>query len=251
MQPVLQLTNIRKNFGGIEVLKGVSTDVRHGRVTALIGSNGAGKSTLLNIVSGLIRPNAGCIVLDGKDITRLGAYARARHGVARTFQHPRSFRSLTVLQSVVLGGTPPRDEGLLRNIVGAFARKNETREVTEARGILETCRLGQHADTFAADLSYGEQKLLMLAQTLALRGQLLCFDELCAGLEGDMIHHIAKLFRAVAADGGTLLFIEHNLKLVRELADWVVFLHLGTVFREGETEEVLSDPDVVRLYLGQ
>jgi ABC-type branched-subunit amino acid transport system ATPase component len=251
MIAALELNGLRKKFSGIEVLKGVSVEIRRGKVTALIGSNGAGKSTLLNIVSGLIRPDAGTIVLDGVDITRSSAHLRSRAGLARTFQHPRSFNSLTVLESVMLAARPPREEALTISLLRTFVPVDIATQEQAARAILAFCRLEDHAGVLASQLSYGEQKLLMLAQALAVDRKLMCFDELCAGLEEGLVDHVSDCFRDLADEGRTILFIEHNLKLVRQLADWVVFLHLGTVFREGETDDVLRDPDVVRLYLGQ
>ena len=249
-EPILTVGGLHKRFRGIEVLKGVSVSVPRGQVTALIGSNGAGKSTLLNLVSGLIVPDAGSIRLDGRDVTRLAPYARARLGIARTFQHPRCFRSLGVVDSVVFAATPPGEEGLLRSLAAGFrgvpAAKRE-----HALQWLRWCGLEARAGAQAAELGYGEQKLLMLAQVLATQSALLCFDELCAGLEPALVEQVKSVFRRLVGEGRSVLFIEHNLQLVRDLADWVVFLHQGTVFREGSTQEVLEDPEVVRLYLGQ
>jgi ABC-type branched-subunit amino acid transport system ATPase component len=250
---ILSAADVEKRFRGNHVLRGVSVEVRRGMVSALIGSNGAGKSTLLNVISGFLKPDGGRIVLAGRDITRDPPYARARAGLARTFQHPRSFRSLTVLESVVLGATPAADEGLALNLLRTLrlGPSVPAHRVTWARDCLARCRIAHRADVAAADLTYGEQKLLMLAQVLALDGELLCFDELCAGLEPGLAEHVGTVFRGLVERGKTVLFIEHNLHLVRQLADWVVFLHQGRVHREGPTDLVLGDPEVVKLYLGE
>ncbi|MDE5444329.1 ATP-binding cassette domain-containing protein [Bradyrhizobium sp. CSA207] len=251
MSVALELNGLCKHFSGIEILKGVTTSIPRGQVTALIGSNGAGKSTLLNIVSGLIRPNAGTIFLHGVDITATSAHQRARAGLLRTFQHPRSFRSLTVVESVMLAARLPEEETLVGNLLRTFKSRDSDAAEGIARRVLALCRLEGRAEIRASELSYGEQKLLMLAQTLAADGKLMCFDELCAGLEEGVVDHIAHQFRELADEGQTILFIEHNLRLVRQLADRVVFLHMGKVFREGSTDHVLRDPDVVQLYLGK
>jgi ABC-type branched-subunit amino acid transport system ATPase component len=243
-QTILAARGLRKRFRGIEVLNGVSLAVARGQVTALIGSNGAGKSTLFNLVSGLIAPDAGTIQLGEHPITRLPAYARARLGLARTFQHPRSFGTLTVRECVLLAATPPADENLLRSLL----RRSNNSRIDAA---LERCELASRADVRAGELGYGEQKLLMLAQVLAQDASLFCLDELCAGLQPALVERVQGIVRALVGEGKSVLFIEHNLKLVRELADWVVFLHQGTIFREGPAAEVLEDPDVVRYYLGQ
>ncbi|MEX0729323.1 MAG: ATP-binding cassette domain-containing protein [Aquisalimonadaceae bacterium] len=253
MEAILSATDIKKRFFGISVLNGVSLQVPRGRVTALVGSNGAGKSTLLNLISGLLTADEGAIFLDGQDVTNLPAHTRARSGLARSFQHPRSFRSLTVLDSVLLGSVPASQETLPQGLMAALRGKPvaESERVAAAKRVLERCRLDHRIDTPAADLTYGERKLLMLAQILAFDGKLFCFDELCAGLEQDVIDHVGGIFRQLADDGKSVLFIEHNLQLVRDLADHVIFLNTGTVFREGDSAAVLEDPEVVRLYLGQ
>jgi ABC-type branched-subunit amino acid transport system ATPase component len=251
-ETILTVANLRKRFRGIEVLNDVSLSVSSGQVTALIGSNGAGKSTLLNLLSGLIAADGGTIHLGGHDITRLAPYARARLGLGRTFQHPRSFRSLSVLESVEFAATPVADEGVLRGLGSALRKASPARAAMRERALhwLRLCALEARADVAARELSYGEQKLLMLAQVLASGGRLMCFDELCAGLEPALIEQVKTSFRALVAEGKSVLFIEHNLQLVRDMADWVVFLHQGTIFRQGETRVVLEDPEVVRLYLG-
>ena len=246
---VLAIDGLRKRFRGIEVLNGVSLSIAHGQVTALIGSNGAGKSTLFNVVSGMVVPEAGRITLAGRDITRLPAYARARLGLARTFQHPRSFGSLTVRECASFAATPTGDEHLIKSLF-AGSRGAGQRE-KRAQTALERCQLAHRAEARAAELGYGEQKLLMLAQALAQDGRLYCLDELCAGLQPALIAEVQGIVRGLVGEGKSVLFIEHNLELVRALADWVIFLHQGTVYREGPGREVLEDPEVVRLYLGE
>jgi ABC-type branched-subunit amino acid transport system ATPase component len=243
---ILTTHGLRKRFRGIEVLNGVSLAVARGQVTALIGSNGAGKSTLFNLVSGLHAPDAGRISLGERDVTRLPAYARGRLGLARTFQHPRSFGSLTVRECVLLAATPAPEEGLLPSLLRSAGDRSARIEAA-----LERCQIAHRAEARAAALGYGEQKLLMLAQVLAQEASLFCFDELCAGLEPALVERVQAIVRALVVEGKSVLFIEHNLKLVRELADGVVFLHQGTVFRAGPAAQVLEDPEVVRLYLGQ
>ena len=250
--PILQVHDLHKSFQGNRVLRGLSFQLHRSRATALIGSNGAGKSTFLNLLSGLLKADRGTIHLGGRDITHLSSHMRSRAGLARTFQHPRTFRSLTVLEAVLLAQTPLREEGLGRNLLRTFssAAPYNSRAVARARECLDRCQLMPRADVAAAELTYGERKLLMMAQALAFGGDLLCFDEICAGLEPGLVQRISGIVADLVQGGKTVLFIEHNLQLVRDLADRSVFLHEGTVFREGLTADVLSDPAVVRLYLG-
>lgn len=250
-QAALIVDGIHKQFRGNRVLRGASFEIVPGRITALIGSNGAGKSTLLDIISGLLPADAGRILVSGHDVTAKPPYRRAQAGLARTFQHPRVFRSLTVRDCMRFGAATPVDEGLLRNLLRALPGMR-VRQVTMSaiEDILHACRLTQRADRRAADLTYGEQKFLMLAQVLASDKQILCFDELCAGLEGGAVQQIAGIFHRLARSGKTILFIEHNLQLVRQLAEMVIFLHQGVAYRKGAADAVLRDREVVRLYLG-
>jgi ABC-type branched-subunit amino acid transport system ATPase component len=250
--PILQVQDLYKSFQGNRVLRGLSFELHGAGATALIGSNGAGKSTFLNLLSGLLKADRGTIHLGGQDITRLSSHMRSRAGLARTFQHPRTFRSLTVLEAVLLAQTAQHEEGLGRNLLRTFsgAAPYPPAAVARARECLDQCQLMPRADVAAAELTYGERKLLMLAQVLAFGGDLLCFDEICAGLEPGLVQRIQRSVDGLGRSGKTVLFIEHNLQHVRDLADRSVFLHEGAVFREGPTAEVLSDPAVVRLYLG-
>lgn len=249
---ILQIEDVHKSFGGNRVLRGVSFTLPRASVTALIGSNGAGKSTFLNILSGLVRLDSGAIRLNGIDLTAMPGYLRSRAGIGRTFQHPRSFRTLTVFDAVLLAQTPPPVEALGRNMFGVFFRasRRSAASLEQVMSCLDACRLSHKSQTLAADLTYGEQKLLMMAQTLSVGGELFCLDELCAGLEPSLVDHIGSLVVKLAEEGKTVLFVEHNLELVRKIAGNAIFLHEGAVFRQGRTSDVLSDPSVVQLYLG-
>jgi ABC-type branched-subunit amino acid transport system ATPase component len=251
--PSLAVKDIHKSFHGIDVLRGVSFSVNQGSITALVGSNGAGKSTLLNVISGLFPANAGEVFLHGQRVTSLPTHLRVRAGLVRTFQHPRVFSSFSVQQSVQLAATDAREERLPNSLLKLFGRKKPAD--VSAQSISSKypfqAKLLEQVNLRAADLSYGEQKLLMLSQALAVDGSVLCFDELCAGLEPPLVELVRACFQALADEGKTILFIEHNLALVRSLATNIIFLHQGQIFREGPTDEVLQDPEVVRLYLGQ
>jgi len=246
----LEVKNVHKRFGGIQVLTGASLEIRPGAVTALIGSNGAGKSTLLNIVSGLTKADSGEVFLRGENISSLPAYARARKGLSRTFQHVRCFKTFSVREAVEFAGTPATDGHFGRSLLwmAGMARRSRGPRVDE---ILATCRLEGRAETACGSLSYGETKLLMLAQSLACDAAVQCFDELCAGLEPALIEHVERVMQDLAHQGKAVLFVEHNLQVVRDLAQYCVFLHQGGMYREGPTSAVLEDPEVVRLYLGQ
>ncbi len=249
---ILRVQDLHKSFQGNRVLRGLSFELHRSRATALIGSNGAGKSTFLDLLSGVLKADRGTIHLGGRDITNLSSHMRSRAGLVRTFQHPRTFRSLTVIEAVLFAQTPLREEGLVRNLLRTFfgSASYGADAVARARECLDRCQLTARADVPAAELTYGERKLLTMAQALAFGGDLLCFDEICAGLEPGLVERIRRIVASLVRDGKTVLFVEHNLQLVKDLADRSIFLHEGTVFREGLTSDVLSDPAVVRLYLG-
>jgi branched-chain amino acid transport system ATP-binding protein len=250
---ILHVRALEKRFRGIHVLKNVEIRFARGRITALIGSNGAGKSTVLNIVSGFLPADAGSIEFDGRSIESLSAYKRARLGISRSFQHPRVFGPISVLESVLLAATPVREERPYKHLwrLGRMAGGAEAEAKARALKALDLCRLAHRADLAVRDLSYGEQKLLMLAQLLAKGGKLLCLDELCAGLGQAMIEEVKRTLRQLLVEGVTIIFVEHNLELVRAIADEVVFLHQGEIMCAGTTQDVLENADVNRLYLGQ
>lgn len=250
---ILEIENVTKRFQGISALDRLSLAIESNRLTALVGPNGAGKSTVVNVVSGFIRPDEGHVRFRARRIEHVAPHRIARLGIVRSFQRPRIFVGLTVLESAVLAATPPEAEGFGATFLDLLGRPRPRRREDEARALasLETCRLAHRADEYAGNLSYGEQKLLMLAQLLTVGGELLCLDELCAGLSGTLAEQVKGVMRDLVRQGKTILFIEHNLELVRELADWVVFLHQGQLVSEGETGAVLQDPRLVKLYLGQ
>ncbi len=246
---LLSVRNIRKSFRGIRVLEDVSFDIASGTITALVGSNGAGKSTLVNLLTGVIQPDAGEVRLAGRDIGRMPAYQRARAGLLRTFQHPRVFGSFTVSQSVALSKTPPASESLGASLLSVL-KGGGAAPVFEPQYRAEQ-PLAALAGVPASLLSYGEKKLLMLSQILASDGSVLCFDELCAGLEPQVVAEVRQCLLTLSERGKAVIFVEHNLALVRSLATRVIFLHQGRIFRDGPVDEVLTDPEVVSLYLGE
>jgi ABC-type branched-subunit amino acid transport system ATPase component len=248
-EPALSVRNIRKSFSGIRVLENVSFDIEAGTITALVGSNGAGKSTLVNLLTGVLAPDDGEIRLAGADVSHMAAFRRARAGLLRTFQHPRVFGSFTVAESVALARTPPAVEGFGTSLMSILKRRSSPPCFGASYPVEE--RLLPLIGMPAVQLSYGEKKLLMLSQVLAAQGSVLCLDELCAGLEPPVVDQVRTCILGLATEGKAVLFVEHNLALVRSLATRVIFLHQGRVFRDGPVDEVLTDPHVVSLYLGE
>lgn len=247
----LQLTGLRKSFGAALVIDDVSLDVRARAITGLIGPNGAGKTTLFNLVAGIVAPDAGGISLEGRPLLGLSAPSRAARGISRTFQEIRLFPTLTALENVMVACQGNRGEGLATAIFrwGRTAA-DQKRVRAEAESLLDAVGLAELADRLPTELSYGQQKRIGIARALATGRALLLLDEPAAGLDPDAVRDLAALIRRLRAEVGTILLIEHNLELVRELCDEVVFLDQGRVVASGPPAAVLEDERVWRAFMG-
>jgi branched-chain amino acid transport system permease protein len=236
--PLLGCIEVKKAFRGLQALAGVTLEVRTGEILGLIGPNGSGKSTLINVVSGYYRVDGGQIVLDGHDIARVRAHRIAGLGLARTYQIPRSFRRLSVVDNVALaamfGGGHGRAAGR-----------------TLARSWLAFTGLEAKADALPDELNLLERKFLDLARALASEPRLVLLDEVLSGLTPAQMTDALRLVRRIRDRGTTVVFVEHIMRAVLDLADRVVVLSGGQVIAEGPPRQVMRDPDVVRAYLGK
>ena len=236
--PLLGCVEVKKAFRGLQALAGVTLEVRTGEILGLIGPNGSGKSTLINVVSGYYRVDGGQIVLDGHDIARVRAHRIAGLGLARTYQIPRSFRRLRVVDNVALaamfGGGHGRAAGR-----------------TLARSWLAFTGLEAKADALPDELNLLERKFLDLARALASEPRLVLLDEVLSGLTPAQMTDALRLVRRIRDRGTTVVFVEHIMRAVLDLADRVVVLSGGQVIAEGPPRQVMRDPDVVRAYLGK
>ncbi|MBE3589431.1 MAG: ATP-binding cassette domain-containing protein [Firmicutes bacterium] len=247
--PVLEVEGVRRDFGGLTAVSGVSFTVRPGEVFAVIGPNGAGKTTLFNLVSGVLRVTAGRIALEGRALDRMPAHRVAALGVARTFQTPRLAPRLTARENVMAGLHMRLRAGMLGSLLGR-ARAEERRAREEAGRLLDTLGAGAFCDTPAGDLPFGALRLVELARALAARPKLLLLDEPASGLSAE---ERAALFRHVrrAADSGVaVLLVEHDMDFVLGLADHVLVLHHGEPIAWGTPEEIRRDERVLAAYLG-
>jgi branched-chain amino acid transport system ATP-binding protein len=235
-EPILQLHNVSKSFGGVAANVDVSFEVARGEILGLIGPNGAGKSSLFNSIAGAVTPDRGEILLEGKRISGLGAVACTRLGIGRTFQVVRSFDSMTVLENVM---------------VGAFARLSRPCEaMARAQEMLGFCELDARADTPAHSLTPPEKRRLEIARALATQPKVLLLDEMLTGLTPTEAQSGVQLIRDVRAQGVTIIMVEHVMEVVLPLVDRAVVLHLGRKLTEGSPAEVVRNPDVIRAYLG-
>jgi branched-chain amino acid transport system ATP-binding protein len=245
--PSLETRDLTIRFGGHAAVNGVSCAFRPGELTVIVGPNGAGKTTYFNLISGQLLPTEGTILMDGREITRMPASARAMAGIGRAFQLTNLFPKLSVLENVRLAvqarhGVGPR---LLRPVASFRSL------VDEARGYLEDARLSDLADLPAAALPHGDQRKLEVALLLAMEPEIFMFDEPTAGMSVDEAPVILELIESIRKkEGRTVLLVEHKMDVVRTLADRIVVLHNGTLVADGNPDEVIALPVVREIYLG-
>ena len=238
-EPLLVVRDLGKRFTGVRALAGVSFDVRRGEILALLGPNGSGKSTFINVVSGHYRADEGSITFEGRRIEALPAHAIARAGIARTYQIPRPFAHLSVLDNVAL--------------TAMFGRAAQDRAMAEreARRWLAFTGLGSRADAMPPALNLHQRKFLELARALAARPRLLLLDEVLSGLTPSEINDAIALVRSIRERGTTIVFVEHVMRAVMALADRVVVLDHGVVIGEGLPDDVMRQEGVASAFLGR
>jgi len=238
---VLEVIGLSKHFGGLKAVDGVDIAVKRGGVHALIGPNGSGKTTTLNVLSGLYEATSGRIVLDGTDITHMPPHQRTASGLGRTFQNIRLFRSMTALENVEIGAERPGN-----TMVG----KGDDALTERAMEALTFVGLGSRANELISSFSYGHQRLIEIARALASNPTLLLLDEPAAGLNSTEKLELHELLKRIAAQGLTILIIDHDMTLVSEAAQHITVLNFGRRIADGESMAVLRHPDVVSAYLG-
>jgi ABC-type branched-subunit amino acid transport system ATPase component len=248
---LLSLRGVERTFGGLRAVDDASFEVAVGTVHGLIGPNGAGKTTLINLVSGLLAPTAGTIELAGLPITGLPAHRIAAMGVARTFQNIRLFPELTARDNVLVGQHLRRSPSLLARMLLLRSAREEARSARQrAVALLTRVGLPDRVDEQARHLSYGQQRRVEIARALASGPSLLLLDEPTAGMNPVEVQGVAQLIRQVAAEGHSVLLVEHNVRLVMGVCDRITVLNFGKVIAEGAPAEVAADPGVITAYLG-
>lgn len=237
---MLRVEEVYKSFGGLVALAGVSIEVEAGEILGLIGPNGSGKTTLFNVIAGSFPPAKGRLWLDGRDITWAPPHIRARLGIARTYQIPRPFWGFSALENVL--------------VALAFGRNMSFSQVAVKRALSELEKVGleKKANVPMAQLTLVELKRLELARALALEPRFLLLDEVFSGLNPAEVEAAQRLIKQIVQEKGTgIVVVEHNMRIVMGLCKRVVVLSLGRKIAEGNPGEVVRDPEVVRIYLGE
>ena len=249
---MLQVQNLSKEFDGIKAVDDLSFSIEENSIVALVGPNGSGKTTVFNIVNGFLDEDKGKIVFEDKDITSLSPYKIAQLGVGRTFQNIRLFPQISVLDNVMLGLKYEIGERFSAALFRMKAMKNEEKEnMNKAGGLLKFVGLFEKRDELAENLSHGQRKLLELARVLALEPKIFLLDEPIAGLFPETKGTIFGLIRKLKESGKTILFIEHDLHSVMDIAEKIIVLDHGKKIAEGTPEEIRINEEVIRAYLGK
>ena len=249
---LLQLDSVSLAIGGLNILFDVALESQSGELLALIGPNGAGKTSLLNCISGIYHPTGGAILFNGRNIAGSKSHRVAQLGIARTFQHVELFRHMSVLENLMVGRHLKMKKGLFSN--GIFWGKTKSEEINNRKvveEIIEFLEFEKFRKTDALSLGFGLQKIVGLGRALAMEPEILLLDEPSAGMNRQEKEDLARFILRIKYEIGiTMIWVEHDMQLVGDLADRAIVLNFGNKIAEGSPEKVLNDPEVIKAYIG-
>ncbi len=250
VDPIVIASNVTRQFGGNLAVNVEHLEIPRGKITALIGPNGAGKTTLFNLLTGFDKPNTGEWTFEGKNIAGVSSYKVARRGMIRTFQLTKSLNAMTVIENMRLGAQKQLGEGFFSSLF-RFLWKGEEARITEtADELLKRFKLDAKREDYAGSLSGGQRKLLEMARALMSKPSLIMLDEPMAGVNPALTQSLLEHIKGLKAGGTTVLFVEHDMHMVRHISDWVIVMAEGKVVAEGEPGVVMKDQAVIDAYLG-
>jgi neutral amino acid transport system ATP-binding protein len=248
--PILTADGVVRRFGGLTAVDVEHVEIQRGSITALIGPNGAGKTTLFNVLTGFDRADAGNWAFDGHQLAGTPAYRVARGGMVRTFQLTKALSRLTVIENMRLGATGQRGERMWRAMFAGLWRGQENEITERAEELLARFKLDHMRDEFAGSLSGGQRKLLEMARALMVEPEIVMLDEPMAGVNPALTQSLLGHVKDLREQGLTVLFVEHDMDMVRDISDWVIVMAQGKVIAEGPPDSVMSDGRVIDAYLG-
>lgn len=248
---LLEVDHVTLRFGGLTALDDVSFEIREGEILGLIGPNGAGKTTCFNVMTGVYRPTSGEVRFDNTPLTKMKRHRITKLGLARTFQNIRLFKSMTVLENVMVGTDAHSKVGFWDALLRTPRhRRTEAASLERAKELLDLVGIKARHDELASNLSYGDQRRLEIARAMGTGPKLLCLDEPAAGFNPAEKVKLMELIRKVRDEGYTVLLIEHDMRLVMGVTDRIVVLEFGQKIAEGTPAEIRDNPAVIAAYLG-
>jgi len=250
VDPILVADNVTRQFGGLKAVDVAHLEIPRGKITALIGPNGAGKTTLFNLLTGFDKPNTGTWTFEGRQLAGVAPHRVARWGMVRTFQLTKALSLLTVIDNMRLGAKDNPGESFFKSLVRPLWAKKE-QEITErADALLKRFKLDAKREDYAAALSGGQRKLLEMARALMSEPKLVMLDEPMAGVNPALTQSLLEHIKGLKDNGTTVLFVEHDMHMVRHISDWVIVMAEGRIVAEGPADEVMKNPAVIDAYLG-
>lgn len=242
---ILKTKNLTKRFDGIKAVNNLSISIEKGKITSIIGPNGSGKTTFVNLLSGMLPINDGVVIIgESERFESIKAHKVSFYGITRTFQDVRLFEQMTVLDNILVVLTE-------RNVFSSLFEKHKQYHLKKAEEVLQKIGLWEKRDQLAVNLSYGQRKLLEIARVLGMKAEIILLDEPFAGLFPEMIKIVSGIVEELKQKGKTIILIEHNMDLIRQLSDHIFVMDEGKLLAEGKPNEVLEKREVVEAYLGE